>query len=347
VVVSRQASFTPTGCSNLPFAPKLTGTIGGRGQTRPGASPALTTTVSVGLGQANPRRIQVILPASTVASTGHPACTARDLAHGTCPPASVVGSATAVSPLLRAPLRGPVILAFSESELANLVIELRGAVPVTLVGKVRFAGAQLSNVFDGIPDVPLSTFALSIKGGPGGLLRNSADLCAPGAATAVAGSFLAHSGASVKRNTPLRVVGCPQAGKSKASVKLRFRGGEGTLSAGFKAARGAAAIRSARIKLSTDLADRFKGRERGRHLKAFAGKHKLAVKTLRLRGRTLDVVPKGSNVRSLVVRLGGLEARGVLANRLRRRPALVFTGRIVDTAGRATPFRVLIRPTLT
>src|SRR5205807_4369684 len=62
----------------------------------------------------------------------------------TCPPASVVGSATAVGPLLRAPLRGPVILAFSESELANLVIELRGAVPVTLVGKVRFAGDRKS-----------------------------------------------------------------------------------------------------------------------------------------------------------------------------------------------------------
>ena len=70
------------------------------------------------------------------------------------------------------------------------------------------------------------------------------------------------------------------------------------------------------------------------------------MKTLRLKGRTLDVVVKKSNVRNMTVRLGGLQARGALAKRLSHRPALAFPGRIVDTAGHATPFRVVIRPTL-
>src|SRR5205085_8743285 len=194
----RQASFTPAECSELPFEPKLTGTIGGAGHTAIGASPALNTTVSVGPGQSNPRRIQVVLPAAAVATVGHPACPPSNVANNTCPASTVVGTATAVSPLLPAPLKGPVILEISSTALANLVIELRGSVPVTLVGTVSFAGAQLSNIFDGIPDVPLSTFVLAIKGGPGGLLQNSTDLCAPGAATTASAKFLAHSAASFK-----------------------------------------------------------------------------------------------------------------------------------------------------
>src|SRR3954451_7922420 len=130
------ASFTPTDCGRLPFAPKLTGTLGGQGLTAKNASPVFTSTISVDPGQANPSAVKVMLPAGLLPDLSQlsRACSPDAFAAGSCPNTAQVGNVLAASPLLPAPLQGPLLLVGSSTPggLPKLGIILRGAVPITL-----------------------------------------------------------------------------------------------------------------------------------------------------------------------------------------------------------------------
>ena len=62
-----------------------------------------------------------------------------------------------------------------------------GQVNVRLRGIISSAKARIKNVFYPVPDVPVSKFALTMKGGKKGLLVNSRDLCARAKAPAAQG----------------------------------------------------------------------------------------------------------------------------------------------------------------
>ncbi|MFY9468700.1 MAG: hypothetical protein WAP37_01090 [Solirubrobacterales bacterium] len=86
-----------------------------------------------------------------------------------CPAESIIGSATATSPLLLPgeTLTGPVYLLRGEnfSPLPRLFIRLGGRISLSVVGKSSFepgTGTQIRAVFDDLPDAPLSTFSLGI-----------------------------------------------------------------------------------------------------------------------------------------------------------------------------------------
>ena len=97
-----------------------------------------------------------------------------------CPASATIGSAEAASPLTAAPLRGPVVLKQNPARgLPDLVVNLKGAAPLTLVGRPDFVGNRVRNTFPGAPDVPLSRFTLNVNGGKGGLLLAAQDLCRP------------------------------------------------------------------------------------------------------------------------------------------------------------------------
>lgn len=66
--------------------------------------------------------------------------------------------------------------------LPDIVADLRGQVRVTLEGWVstvrRRGTGRLRNTFNVVPDVPVTRFELTMRGGKNkGLLVNSADLC--------------------------------------------------------------------------------------------------------------------------------------------------------------------------
>jgi hypothetical protein len=95
-----------------------------------------------------------------------------------CPADSVYGFAEAETPLLDGPLKGPVYLRSSDNPLPDLVAALHGQVDVELVGRTDTTHGRLRNTFDTVPDVPVSRFVLTIRGGKGkGLLVNSRSLC--------------------------------------------------------------------------------------------------------------------------------------------------------------------------
>jgi hypothetical protein len=170
--------FQVQGCDGLGFEPKLfMRTFGG---TRRGKSPKLRATLVAREGDANIGRAAVTLPRpfflrqSSLAKV----CTRVQFAAHECPAKSIYGYATAETPLLDAPLKGPVYLRSSDNTLPDLVVALRGQVEIDLDGRIDQVNGRMRNTFDVVPDVPVSKFSLTVRGGKKGLLENSTNLCA-------------------------------------------------------------------------------------------------------------------------------------------------------------------------
>jgi hypothetical protein len=170
--------FQVQGCDRLGFGPKLfIRTFGG---TRRGKSPKLRATLVARAGDANIGRSAVTLPRPFFLRQSSLAkiCTRVQFAAHECPAKSIYGYATAETPLLDAPLKGPVYLRSSDNTLPDLVVSLRGQVGVDLDGRIDQVHGRMRTTFDVVPDVPVSKFSLTVRGGKKGLLENSTNLCA-------------------------------------------------------------------------------------------------------------------------------------------------------------------------
>ena len=176
------APFQPSDCGALKFRPKLfTKVISGRKSTVRAQNPKFRATLVGRDGDANLRQAVVTLPKALILDQSHikKICTRPELAAGACPKSSIYGNATATSPLLGKELTGPVYLVPSTHVLPDLLVDLHGQVDVRLRGSTESVkSGRLRNVFYSVPDVPVSKFVLTIKGGKKGLLLNTTDLCA-------------------------------------------------------------------------------------------------------------------------------------------------------------------------
>jgi hypothetical protein len=214
---SGSATFTPTGCDKLAFAPTLAATIA------PGAkdaAPTLQTVVESPAGQANARTVQITLPSglSAQVTTLNHACPEAQFAQAACPANAVIGSAKAETPVLAAPLEGPVVLVKpAATPLPQLMIDLHGPIDLRLPVTFGFGpGGRLQSTLDGLPDTALSRFTLSLAGGANGLLSNARDLCS-GAGAHIDASFTGQNGASATSSVIPQIAGC----KPQVSAKLK------------------------------------------------------------------------------------------------------------------------------
>ncbi len=93
-------------------------------------------------------------------------CTREQLDALSCPDSARVGTARAVTPLLSAPLSGPVYLvaAGPGASLPGLAAVLRGEITIVIEGVTSFTRRGLTSRFGLIPDVPLSEFTLEARG---------------------------------------------------------------------------------------------------------------------------------------------------------------------------------------
>ncbi|MFL5844201.1 MAG: hypothetical protein ACJ762_05865 [Solirubrobacteraceae bacterium] len=225
---SATSSFTPTNCDALPFGPKISAVIGStRDDVRSGAQPAVTVTVTQEDGEANAKSVAVQLPAgfgASLTALGN-ACPLATYQAGACPATSVMGTATATTPLLATPLTGPVTFVSDPSAgLPQLRVALRGAFAVNLTGVVTIGtSGGLVNTFDGIFDVPLSKFVLSLAAGPTSPVKVSRDLCLPGR-NGLEGTFVAHSGKTATATTTATLPGCDQIRRTSLSARLKKKG---------------------------------------------------------------------------------------------------------------------------
>lgn len=183
-VADASDGFQVSGCSKLPYSPKLK--LAFKGKMKRTGNPAVTATLTQDPGQANSAAATVILPASEFIDNSHinNPCTRVQFNADACPPKSILGTVVARTPLLDKPLRGNVYFRSNggDRELPDLVADLRGQLRITLVGfidSVRKKGvSRVRTRFLGLPDAPVTSFQMKLFGGDRGLIENSRNLCA-------------------------------------------------------------------------------------------------------------------------------------------------------------------------
>jgi hypothetical protein len=202
--------FQTSDCGALGFKPKLyTRLFGGKKSTKRSQHPKFRAVLVARGGDANISRAAVTLPHSQFLDQGHirTICTRVQLAANACPQRAIYGYARAQTPLLDEELAGPVYLTSSDHELPDLLVDLKGQVDVRLRGVISSVKGRIKNVFYPVPDVPVSKFVLTMRGGKRGLLVNSRDLCAHPSFSTL--SFKAQNGKQLRqKRLPLRVPAC-------------------------------------------------------------------------------------------------------------------------------------------
>jgi hypothetical protein len=171
------APFKLNDCEQLGFRPKLFLRL--FGGMRRAKNPRLRAVLLPRKGDANIARAATILPRSLILDQANLAkvCTRVQFAADECPKKSIYGHAKAFSPLLDNPVKGPVYLRSSNNVLPDLVADLRGQVELELVSRTDSVRGRIRNIYDIVPDVPVSKFILTMRGGPKGLLVNSRNQC--------------------------------------------------------------------------------------------------------------------------------------------------------------------------
>ncbi len=183
--VTVTSPFQAADCASLGFKPKLVLSL--KGGTKRGATPAFKAVLTARPGDANIGAAQVTLPHSEFLEQAHigTVCTRVQFAEGNhpgekCPAASMYGYAKAITPILSDPVEGPVFLRSSSHNLPDLVAALHnGQIDFNLVGRIdSVRNGQIRNTFESTPDVPVTSFTLTMQGGKKGLLVNSTNVCA-------------------------------------------------------------------------------------------------------------------------------------------------------------------------
>ncbi|HYV16401.1 MAG TPA: hypothetical protein VE972_10310 [Conexibacter sp.] len=214
-VAKLRSRFKVNDCASLPLSPTMRMSVGSKGHTRRHVSTPLTTTLTQPPGQTGLKAVSVTLPTTLNARLDvvNNACTQVAFDAGHCASARA-GSAVAITPLLKRPLKGGAFFVQDPDKpagsLPNLVIALRGQVKFNLVGTIEVPqGKLLATTFATVPDVPITRFTLRLNAGKQGPLGTVADLCTARSKRQVATlSFRGQNGKLVRVNQPLHVMGC-------------------------------------------------------------------------------------------------------------------------------------------
>ncbi len=229
--------FQVSGCRALPFAPRLTLRVGGRGKLKARKKTPLTATLTQAAGQAAMRSVRVTLPLS-VAANMRPlqnGCPLATYQAGNCPSSTQIGTASVTTPVLPGGLEGGAwFVRYPGESLPRIVLPLRGEVAIDLVARVRVTKKlQLETTFGTIPDVPISQFKLALRGDANAPLNVVRDLCPRPSYAGVA--FAAHNGKGLNRNLRLKVEGCKQAAATKKAAAKRTQAKAGAQKAAAQA----------------------------------------------------------------------------------------------------------------
>ncbi|MGH2952696.1 MAG: hypothetical protein ACRDK9_01565 [Solirubrobacterales bacterium] len=215
--------FTPTGCDSLAFDPGFSATLTPMGTG--GLKPELTTAITQTPTEAGLKRAVVVLPPDLGADNAVLAnqCAEDQFEGHACPANTIVGTATAASPFLPTALTGAVALLPPEGGLPRVGLDLLGLLPLQLIGQFVLTPQGTGVEFAGLPDIPITNFALTFTGGDNGLVVASRPVCDP-PPLEFNSTFDAHSGATVAKTTPATVVGeCPPKAEKKPNAKIKLR----------------------------------------------------------------------------------------------------------------------------
>jgi hypothetical protein len=227
-LVTATAPFQTADCSSLRFEPKFQVSTSAKSSRTDGES--LTAKLSypeAPLGhQANIARVKVELPARLPSrlTTLQKACKAAvfEANPAECPAASIVGRASASTPILPTPLTGPAYFVSHGGEAfptLTIVLQGYGDVTIDLVGSTYINKAGItSSTFKTVPDVPVGSFELTLPKGPYSALTTSGNVCK--GSLSMPTEFVAQNGVVIREKTRIAVSGCPKKAR-KASHKRR------------------------------------------------------------------------------------------------------------------------------
>jgi hypothetical protein len=215
--------FKASSCRELKFAPTFKVSTSAKTSKVDGAS--LTTKITnpaaslpgQATDSANFAFAKVELPKALPSrlTTLQKACLAAQFERNPagCPAASVVGHATVKTPVLPVPLTGPAYFVSHGNEaFPSLTIVLQGdGITVDMVGSTLIRSGITSTTFKTTPDVPFSSFELTLPEGPHSALGTIVNLCKSKNQLLMPTHFTAQNGLEFKRNTQIVVTGCPKA----------------------------------------------------------------------------------------------------------------------------------------
>jgi hypothetical protein len=273
-----------------------------------GQPAGLTVNLSQAPGEANTRSVSVKLPSQlsarldTVGLACPQATFQADPAK--CGAGSKVGTVTAATPLLAAPLSGTVYLELHEpGKLPTLEAVLQGSgITVDLSGTIAL-GNGITSTFGAVPDVPITSFRLDLPSGPGSVLGAGADLCA--APLNFTATILGQNGKKTDVKSVVDIAGCgvqiTRAKVSRRTATLSVRApGPGTLTLSGKGIKKvkktvkAGGTYKIRVKLSKAGVKALKQARKQKSRR----KRKLSVKVKAAYGPTKGVAAGGAAVKA-------------------------------------------------
>jgi hypothetical protein len=276
-----------TGCSKLPYAPKLSVKVAKDSSDR---DVSVTAGVTQAADEAPSKSLTLGFAGSTLGvnlASVNLLCT--NLASGQCKP---VGVATAASPLYPKPLTANAYLTGTALG-PTLTLVFPPPFPLTLVGNVTLTTRQAS--FTGLPDIPLTSLSLALNGGPESLFLTN---CNPGAGNATGVSSDQNGDKTVTASVRYEISGCPASSYTTPTT--------GTNSAPALTSPGAAGLKTGHPSLSF----RISVRKKAPKLTALTVKLPQGLSFVRHRvGRRLKVTGvavKGAKVKSLAIAHGRL-----------------------------------------
>lgn len=202
--------FAVEGCEKLAFKPKFAASTSAKVTKLNGTS--LEVKFSQPSAEANIASTFTALPKALPSrlTTLQKACLEKTFAANPlgCPPESQVGTATVITPVLSTPMTGPAILvSHGGAAFPDLDLVLEGSgVRVIQVGNTDIKNGITYSKFASVPDVPVSSFTLSLPAGPHSLLTGNTNLCAH--KLVMPTTLTAQNGKTFKQNTIISVSGC-------------------------------------------------------------------------------------------------------------------------------------------
>jgi hypothetical protein len=226
--VAVSSPFRATGCAKLPFKPTFTASAQGHTSKAEGAS--LVVKITKKGGEANLHKADIQLPLALPArlTTLQKACTEAQFNGNpaSCPPASVIGTAKLITPVLSAPVTGPAILvSHGGAAFPDVEFVLQGeGVTVIVDGATDIKKGITYSKFETAPDQPFSSFETRLPEGPYSVLATNIPATAKGNLCAqsltMPTTLTGQNGTAINQTTKIAVSGCP---KAKKKIKARRR----------------------------------------------------------------------------------------------------------------------------